>query len=170
MRITSLTTAFLAAVLIAFPDGAGSRSSMDGSSTRVINVSAREGTAHEHLTLALGKAAIVQLDTDARDVLVSSPTIVDAVVKTSRRVYLLGLKTGQTNAFFFDAAGHQILSLDIPVERDVADLTSMMHANFPGSEIHATAMNDNVVLTGSVDRGPEGTPAPDIAGRVAAAE
>src|SRR4029077_17966095 len=95
---------------------------------RVINVSARGvGTAHQHITLALDKAAIVQLDTDARDVLVSNPGIVDAVVRTARRVYLLGMKTGQTNAFFFDAAGHQILSLDIAVERDVVDLPSMMH-------------------------------------------
>ncbi len=170
MRITFLTTAFLAAALIAFPAGAYARPAMDSSTTRVINVSAREGTAHEHLTLALGKAAIVQLDTDARDVLVSSPTIVDAVVKTSRRVYLLGLKTGQTNAFFFDAAGHQILSLDIEVERDVADLTSMMHANFPGSEIHATAMNDNVVLTGTVASAQDATRAQDLASRFATAD
>ena len=33
-------------------------------------------------------------------------------------------KIGQTNAFFFDAAGHQILSLDIRVEKDVADLAA----------------------------------------------
>ncbi|HWY15389.1 MAG TPA: type II and III secretion system protein family protein [Rhizomicrobium sp.] len=170
MRITTLTTAFLAAALIAFPARAGSRPVMDGSSTRVINVSAREGTAHEHLTLALNKAAIVQLDTDARDVLVSNPAIVDAVVRTARRVYLLGMKTGQTNAFFFDAAGHQILSLDIEVERDVADLTSMMHANFPGSEIHATAMNDNVVLTGTVDSAQDATRAQDLASRFATAD
>src|ERR1700722_5734784 len=165
MRITSLTTAILAAVLIAFPAGAGSRPAMDGSAARVINVSAREGTAHEHLTLALNKAAIVQLDTDARDVLVSNPAIVDAVVRTARRVYLLGMKTGQTNAFFFDAAGHQILSLDIAVERDVASLTSMLHANFPGSDIKVTALNDNIVLTGTVESAEQATRAQDLAAR-----
>lgn len=167
MRITSLTTAFLAAALMAFPANAGSKPAMDGSAARVINVSAREGAAHEHLTLALNKAAIVQLDTDARDVLVSNPAIVDAVVRTARRVYLLGMKTGQTNAFFFDAAGHQILSLDIAVERDVADLTSMMHANFPGSDIHASALNDNVVLTGTVGSAQDATRAQDLASRFA---
>jgi pilus assembly protein CpaC len=167
MRSAVLTITLFAAALLACPAGAGSRSSMDGSATRVINVSAREGTAHEHLTLALNKAAIVQLDTDARDVLVSNPAIVDAVVRTARRVYLLGMKTGQTNAFFFDAAGHQILSLDIAVERDVADLTSMMHANFPGSEIHASALNDNVVLTGTVESAQDATRAQDLAARFA---
>ena len=31
----------------------------------------------------------------------------DAVVRTPRRVYLLGLAVGQTNAFFFDAEGRR---------------------------------------------------------------
>ena len=118
---------------------------------RVISVSANgNGPVSEHITLGLNKAAIVQLDTDARDVMVSNPAIVDAVVRTPRRVFLLGIKTGQANAFFFDAAGHQILSIDVHVERDVADLSQMMHVDIPDSDIHISALNDNVVLTGSV--------------------
>jgi len=168
MRRVLLTIAFFAAAALAYPADAGPHANLDGPDTRVINVSASgTGPAHEHLTLALDKAAIVQLDTDARDVLVSNPAIVDAVVRTARRVYLLGIKTGQTNAFFFDAAGHQILSIDIMVERDVADLTSMMHANFPGSDIKVTALNDNLVLTGSVANAQDATRAQDLAARFA---
>ena len=112
MRSLVLTFAVIATALCATP--AGARAPLQEPDARVINVSARgTGTAHQHITLALDKAAIVQLDTDARDVLVSNPGIVDAVVRTARRVYLLGMKTGQTNAFFFDAAGKQVLALDI---------------------------------------------------------
>src|SRR5438874_2419703 len=127
MRGLVLTFAVVATALCA--TAAGARAPLPpAADARIINVSVRgSGTAHQHLTLALDKAAIVQLDTDARDVLVSNPGIVDAVVRTSRRVYLLGMKTGQTNAFFFDAAGKQVLALDITVERDVAGITSMMH-------------------------------------------
>jgi pilus assembly protein CpaC len=168
MRSAVLTIAFLAAAVLASPSGAGTASGADAPDTRVINVSAHgSGPAHEHLTLALDKAAIVQLDTDARDVLVSNPAIVDAVVRTSRRVYLLGIKTGQTNAFFFDSAGHQILSLDIQVERDVAGLTSLMHSNFPGSDIKVTALNNNVVLTGTVASAEQAARAQDLAARFA---
>ena len=78
---------------------------------------------------------MVELDTEAHDVLVSSPDIVDAVVRSPKRIFLLGLKTGQTNAFFFDTDGHQILSLDIRVEKDVTDLAAMMKANLPNSAI-----------------------------------
>lgn len=168
MRSALLTIAIIAATFLAGPAAAGPQTSSESPDTRVINVSARgPGPAHEHLTLALDKAAIVQLDTDARDVLVSNPGVVDAVVRTARRVYLLGMKTGQTNAFFFDAAGHQILSIDITVERDVAGLTKLMHDNFPGSDIKVTALNDNVVLTGTVDSAEQATRAQDLAARFA---
>ena len=166
MRSLVLTFAILATSLCAIPADAGAPSLP--ADARIINVSARgAGTAHQHITLALDKAAIVQLDTDARDVLVSNPGVVDAVVRTARRVYLLGMKTGQTNAFFFDAAGKQVLSLDITVERDVAGLTSLMHTNFPGSDVKVTALNDNLVLTGSVASAQDATRAQDLAARFA---
>src|SRR5215469_5391927 len=159
--------AVLAAMLVSLPAGAGAPRPTPAEA-RIINVSASgAGTAHQHLTLALDKAAIVQLDTDARDVLVSNPGVVDAVVRTSRRAYLLGMKVGQTNAFFFDAAGRQVLALDITVERDVAGITSLMHANFPGSDIKITALNDNLVLTGTVGSAQEATRAQDLAARFA---
>src|SRR5579862_2422273 len=162
-----ILAAALAAMFVSLPVSAGAPSSMPPDA-RVIGVSARgAGGAHQHLTLALDKAAIVQLDTDARDVLVSNPGVVDAVVRTSRRAYLLGMKVGQTNAFFFDAAGHQVLALDITVERDVAGVTSMMHTNFPGSDIKVTALNDNLVLTGTVGSAQEATRAQDLAARFA---
>jgi pilus assembly protein CpaC len=134
---------------------------------RVISVSASSnGPAVQHITLGLNKAAIVQLDSDARDVMVSNPAIVDAVVRTPRRVFLLGVKTGQANAFFFDAAGRQILSIDIHVERDVSDLSSMMHLDIPDSDIHISALNDNIVLTGSVANAMDSARAQDLAARV----
>jgi pilus assembly protein CpaC len=138
-----------------------------GSATRVINVSTHGAMQSEHITLGLDKAALVQLDADARDVLVSNPAVVDAVVRSPRRIFLLAQKTGQTNAFFFDGAGHQILSIDIRVERDVTDLATMIHTDMPGSNIHVAALNDNIVLTGSVEDAGDSSRAQDLAARFA---
>ena len=130
--------------------GAAGRAANDAnqdSNARVVSVSVHDTSkASRRIVLALSKATVVQLDADARDVLVSNPEIVDAVVRTPRRIFLLAQKTGQTNAFFFDAAGHQILSLDIRVEKDTGDLGSMIHANIPGSNVKVSGLNDNVVL------------------------
>jgi len=87
------------------------------------------------------------------------------VVRTPRRIFLLANKVGQTNAFFFDSAGKQILTLDIRVEKDVVDLNNLMKASLPNSAIQVQAMNDNVVLTGSVSSAMESSRAADLAGR-----
>jgi pilus assembly protein CpaC len=140
----------------------------DSSSPRVISVSTHSGSpVHQRLTLGLNKAVIVEMDTDTRDVLVSSPDIVDAVVRTPRRIYLMAQKGGQTNAFFFDGAGKQLLSLDIRVEKDVTDLRNLIHAALPDSSVKVSAVNDNVVLSGHVSSSLESTRAQDIAARFA---
>lgn len=123
------------------------------------------GAASRSIVLPLNKAAIVELPTAASDVLVSQPTVVDAVIRSSRRVYLLGLTVGQTNAFFFDADGRQILNLEIQVERDVDALSALISRLMPDSRITVEAINDNVVLRGSVASGVQAANAADIAGR-----
>jgi pilus assembly protein CpaC len=148
-------------------DALAARPVLDEASARVMTISTKSGVTHQRLTLSLDKAAVVQLDTDARDVLVSNPDLVDAVVRTPRRIFLLASKVGQTNAFFFDAQGKQILSLDIRVEKDVVDLASLMKAAMPNSAIQVQALNDNVVLTGSVASALESTRAAELAAKFA---
>ncbi|HTP75966.1 MAG TPA: type II and III secretion system protein family protein [Rhizomicrobium sp.] len=150
-----------------FAGTAGAAPERAGDASRVITISTHGGTVAQRIVLGLNKAAVVQLDADARDVLVSSPDIVDAVVRSPRRVFLLALKTGQTNAFFFDGAGHQLASIDIRVEKDTTDLSTIMHNELPGSNIKVSAVNDHVVLSGSVASAQESARAQDLAGRFA---
>lgn len=135
------------------------------SDARVIRVATRSGANTMRLTLPLDKAAIVELDADVRDVLVSNPEVVDAVVRTPRRIFVLALKTGQTNAFFFDAGGRRLLSLEIRVERDVVDLGEVLGRHFPKAEIEVESLGDNIVLTGTVGSAQEAARAQDLAGR-----
>jgi pilus assembly protein CpaC len=144
---------------------APARSVSDETNAKVMTISTRDASNHQRLTLALNKAAVVQLDQDARDVMVSNPDMVDAVVRTPRRIFLVANKVGQTNALFFDGQGKQILSLDIRVEKDTVDLASLMKASLPNSAIQVQALNDNVVLTGSVSSALEATRAADLAAR-----
>src|SRR5438045_8702566 len=131
MRKRFLAGCSLSLAALALPAAANAPAHRISAPQKVLNVSTHgSGPAHQRITLALDKAALVQLDADARDVLVSNPEIVDAVVRTPRRIFLLAQKTGQTNAFFFDGGGHQILSIDIRVVRDVTDLGVMMRDNF----------------------------------------
>ena len=158
---------FLILGLLLAATPAVAKPAIDEAHARLLSISTHGAPTHQRLTLSLDKAAIIQLDTDARDVLVSNPDLVDAIVRTPRRIFLLANKVGQTNAFFFDGNGRQILALDIRVERDVTDLSSLMHASMPNSSIKVQALNDNVVLTGSVSSAIEASHAADLAARFA---
>lgn len=124
-----------------------------------------DSPSRERVTLGLNKAAIIELPADAADVLVSNPAIVDAIVRTPRRIYILGLAVGQTNAFFFSDSGKQLLNLEISVQRDTMALDDILAKHFPNVDIKVESVNDNIVLTGTVPSAAMAEQARDIAVR-----
>lgn len=118
---------------------------------------------HRALKLGLNKALVVDLPADAHDILVSDPTMADAVTRTSRRIYLFGKSVGQTNIFVFGANGEQIASLDIQIERDIAGLQANLKRFIPDSNINVEIVSDNIILTGTVRTPIDSTKAEDLA-------
>jgi len=118
----------------------------------------------QQISLGLNKSIILDLPQDAYDVLVSNPSVADAVTRTSRRIYLFGKQVGQTNIFVFGANGEQIASIDIEIERDVSSLSAQLKRLIPGSDIRVELINDNVVLTGSVQTPQDSAQAAKLAG------
>ncbi len=98
--------AVVASVNIATADGAPPVSGI-----RVISSDATS----TFVALAVNKAVVIDLPGDVKDVLVASPGIVNAVVRTSRRAFIIGMALGQTNVYFFDRDGGQVGALDITV-------------------------------------------------------
>lgn len=109
-----------------------------------------ELTGDRQLSLTLTKAVMLSLPTDVADVMIADPTIAEVVVKTPRTAYLIGLKSGDTNAFFSDAAGNRVLTLDIRVDKDLSALRRMLRETLPDVEITVRSANDNIVLSGTV--------------------
>src|SRR4029079_15920192 len=72
-----------------------------------VKVAASEGTSRS-IPLGIGKSVAIHLPADIKDVFVADRKIANAVVRSSRRVYTIGVAVGQTNIFFFDADGKQI--------------------------------------------------------------
>lgn len=102
------------------------------------------------LDLTTTKAVLVTLPRDATDVLVADLEVAEIVIKTPRLAYLIGLKPGDTNAFFLDAAGNRILTLDIRVEKDLTALRRMLDELLPSADISLRAINGDIVLSGEV--------------------
>ena len=110
-----------------------------------------DGAFSDSIDLPLNKAAVVELPRDARDVLVANPNIADAVIRTPRQVYLLGMTVGKTNVFFFDGNGNEILDLEVSVATDVSQLQSMLDRYIRNGNVRAEAVDDQIVLTGAVE-------------------
>ncbi|MBO9559038.1 MAG: type II and III secretion system protein family protein [Caulobacter sp.] len=102
------------------------------------------------LSLSRGKSAIVELPTDVRDMLVTNPAVADAVLRGPRRIYIMGMALGATDAVFFDASGRKILSLAIRVDQDSSALDETLRRVLPNAHIQVQAIRDSVILTGSV--------------------
>lgn len=137
-----LLAAAVAALAVTAPAAA---QPTDGS----VRVSGAAGGA-QVLPLARGRSAYVDLPVDARDVLVSNPGVADVVARTSRRYYVVANGPGQADAVFFDAAGRQILSLDIRVGQDSAALADTIRRIVPAARVQVQTVNESLILTGQV--------------------
>ncbi|TIO05879.1 type II and III secretion system protein family protein [Mesorhizobium sp.] len=127
------------------------------------NAEVSASTATQRVKLGLNKSVVIELPSDAYDILVANPAVADAVTRTARRIYLFGKAVGDTNIFVFGPNGEQIVSLDLAVERDVAGLEDYIRRFIPSSTIKVELLNDNVVLTGTVDTPLDAKRAVDLA-------
>ena len=116
----------------------------------VLKINSRGEARTRKLALGTGKSMMIEFGFELRDVLVADPDRVDAVVQTSNRVFLIAKKSGQTNAFFFDANGDRVLTLEIAVGADLAGIDDILNRLIPGSRIKTEIAGSAIVLTGSV--------------------
>ncbi len=123
--------------------------------------SAAEGDGH-FVRIGLNKSIVIRLPAEAHDVIVGNPEIVDAVVRSKNTAYLFARTIGQTNIFFFDKSGQQILNLDLEVAIDVTALRNLLQRSIPGTKITVDTVNNSVVLGGTAPNAAEAKFAEDI--------
>jgi pilus assembly protein CpaC len=108
------------------------------------------GSGPRLINLPRGTSFAVDLPADARDVIVSNPAVAEANVHSPRRITVIGIAPGETDAVFLDAAGRSILTLRVRVDAGVSALQDTLSRVAPGSQVRAEAVNDSIVLTGLV--------------------
>ncbi len=157
----SLVAALLTPLALAMAGGAA----FNAAAAETVKIAASDGTSN-HVSLGAGKSVVIDLPRDVKDVLVADPKIANAVVRSSRRAYIIGVAVGETNVFFFDAAGKQIAGFDIAVKRDLNGLRSAIKQAIPDSEVDVEGIGQGVILTGTVANAAELQQAYDIAVRM----
>src|SRR5947207_8611886 len=114
----------------------------------------------------IGKSVGVDLPCEIKDVLVAEPKFANAVVRSTRRAYLIGVAVGQTNIYFFDAEGKQIAGFDVAVTRDLNGVRAMLQKLLPNADVRVDGVGDGVMLSGAVANAAESQQAYDVATRL----
>ncbi|VUD70312.1 type II and III secretion system protein family protein [Methylobacterium symbioticum] len=128
-------------------------------------VGAAEATATRKVELTAGRSIIVDLPRDAKEVFVANPKVANAVVRSTRKVFVIGMENGTTSIFILDGEGRQITALDVTVARDLNlnILRQLLGQSIPGARFDVRSSGDSVLLSGSVASSAEAQQAIDIA-------
>jgi pilus assembly protein CpaC len=148
--------AILAAAALNSPAHAQSRSEHS-------SVARSESPANQRLSMGVGKSVIIDLPRDAAEIFVGNPAVANAVVRSPRKLYVIGVQNGQTTIFALDSRGNQITKVDINIGRDVGELQRILRAALPTSDIAARTVEDSIILTGTVGTAGDAQKAVDIA-------
>ncbi|WP_366871959.1 type II and III secretion system protein family protein [uncultured Brevundimonas sp.] len=107
------------------------------------------GSGPQMVNLPRGTSFAVDLPADARDVIVSNPQVAEAMLHSPRRITVIGMAAGETDAVFLDATGRTILALRVRVDAGTSALQDTLSRVAPGADIRAEAVNDSIILTGT---------------------
>jgi pilus assembly protein CpaC len=149
------------------PERSGEAVNPDVDHTGILRIGYNEKLpVTRHVMIGLDKSMVVELPRSLKDVVVSNPMNLDAVVQTSNRVFLIAKKIGDANVFFFDENGEQIMTLEVRIERDMQPYNRLIERLIPGSHINSEIINDTIVLSGTVINPADSARASEIAARV----
>ena len=112
------------------------------------------------IEIILGKAEIVSLPGAVSDVMVADSSVVRVQVVQADRLYVVGMRLGDTNIIALDDKGDVIDTIDVHVTNDYRSLQSFVDRMFPDEAINIESLNGQLYLTGKVAT-------PDMASKVA---
>lgn len=115
------------------------------------------------ISMGIGKSMILDLPEDAAEIFVGNPAVANAIVRTARKLYVIGVANGQTSIYALDRKGRQFASFEINIGRDIGELGQILRAALPNAAIVARTINDTIILTGTVDSAEDAQRAADIA-------
>ncbi len=159
---------FLVIVLAALGPCAALAAGSD--SPAYLKLTASDALSGRAINLGVDKSVVVDLPRPAGDVLVSNPQIADAVLRTSTRLYLIGVKLGQASVFLFDSSGNQIADFNVYVEADLSALNQLLVEAIPDGYVRAEALNGSIVLRGEVPSSADASRAVEVTSKMIAAQ
>ena len=163
-RAAGLLAASLAAILAAAAPAAAQSGVI---AVDKVRPAPSDGHMARRIDIVAGKSVMIELPRDAKEVFVASPEVANAVVRTPRKIYVIGLKSGSTSVLISDADGRQMMALDVGVSKEMTRelniMREVLRQAMPTAQIDVKGTGNNIVLSGTVDSLLEAQRAVDIA-------
>lgn len=115
------------------------------------------------IELNIGRSSIIELPRDAKEVFVANPGVANAVVRSARKMFLIGIAFGGTSVIATDVDGNQIAAFEVNVGRDLNPLRQTIQRAIPSARIDIRPAGNSILLTGTVQTAGEAQQAADIA-------
>lgn len=108
------------------------------------------GTDEKALALETSKGSLIRLDRPASSVFVADPEVADVQVKSSRLVYVMGKKPGETVIYAVDREERVLLNRRVVVHHNLSRLRAAINKLIPGSRLSVQTIDKTLVLSGQV--------------------
>jgi len=110
-----------------------------------------ETTSPQRISLTVGKSVIIQSPGPVKRVSLVSPEIADAMVLTTRQIYLTGKVPGITSVTLWGLNEQVMAILDLEISPDLSRLKETIYKVLPDEkDIKVSATHDHLTLSGTV--------------------
>ncbi len=109
-------------------------------------------SAIKQVSLTAGRSTVITTDFDISRIAVTNPAVADAVVVQPREVLIDGKSAGTVSLIIWGGAERE--QYDVVVEQGVTGLQQQLHTLFPGEDIHVSATDEAIILSGQVSSNP----------------
>jgi pilus assembly protein CpaC len=120
------------------------------------------------ISLDVSKGVIIRLDRPCSSVFVADPDIADVQLKSPTVLYVVGKGAGSTTIYAVDQQDAVLLNSRVEVHQDVGRLERDIHQIDPSGHVQAKAVDDSIVLEGTVKDAAQGDDIRKIAARYVA--
>ncbi len=102
----------------------------------------------KQVALTAGRSTVVSTDFDVSRIAVTNPAIADAVVVQPREILIDGKAAGTVSLIVWGSTQRE--QYDVVVEQGVTGLQQQLRALFSGEDIHVSASDEAIILSGQV--------------------
>ena len=152
---------FLSSVMLTVPTFAQMGAMSEQPTGSELNLRGQSTT--KDVELGQGASATINLPRDAKEVFISEPTVADAIVRSSDKVFVIGKAMGRATVVVTDKSDREIMTLNVRVGRDLSALRKTLALSIPTANVDITVSGYSIILTGTVDSAADAAKAADIA-------